>query len=72
MAWEPAVSVRAEDASVHMYMKMDGGSVAGMSVVDTRFDLLAAKTLMITLNTLAMPLAIVSGLNATFTMVFSK
>lgn len=41
------------------------GFVAGMSVVDTRFDLLAAKTLMITLNTLAMPLAIVSGLNAT-------
>jgi len=31
--WEPAVSVRSDDATVHMYMKMDGDKVAGMTVV---------------------------------------
>lgn len=31
--WEPAVSVRATESTVHFYMKMDGDRVAGMTVM---------------------------------------
>lgn len=31
--WEPAVSVRSEENIIHMYMKMDGDRVAGMTVM---------------------------------------
>ncbi len=37
-AWEPAVSVRSDDATIHMYMKMNGPSVAGMTVVTVGGD----------------------------------
>lgn len=41
------------------------GFIAGMAVVDNRFDLAATMTLLLALNTLATPLAFISGLNAT-------
>ncbi|MDX1571339.1 MAG: DUF4252 domain-containing protein [Xanthomonadales bacterium] len=31
--WEPAVSVRSEDSTIHMYMKSEGDRVAGMTVM---------------------------------------
>ena len=31
--WDPAVSVRSEDSTIHMYMKTDGDRVAGMTVM---------------------------------------
>lgn len=37
-AWEPAVSIRADEDTVHLYMKMDGASVAGMTVVTVAAD----------------------------------
>lgn len=39
--------------------------VAGIAVIETRFDLVTTTTLLVTLVSLAMPLAFVSGINAT-------